>query len=275
MNNKSVSIADSNILNKTVNLSPDDEQFILNCLNTSDKLHTIFNYFKITEYNFYKIFVEFEVKKNGFISLKCEDESEEFIVLNSLLISYLTSSRTLTDLLESFEQTDLMDDHFKKIYDTNFYYQLMYTLRNFALHGHIPIYFDGLRYSFNLEYILKEGENFKFSNSAKSTLEKVRNTILEDHFDIANIDFYTTITEYHHSLLISTKQFFEVYESILKGKFTKYKELIEKYKNDDDILYLNLGNEIHSIFPNDILKWINSQDNFIQERLSFYEQQFT
>ena len=166
MNNKSVSIADSNILDKTVNLSPDDEQFILNCLKTSDKLHTIFNYFKITEYNFYKIFVEFEVKKNGFISLKCEDKSEEFIVLNSLLISYLTSSRTLTDLLESFEQTDLMDDHFKKIYDTNFYYQLMYTLRNFALHGHIPIYFDGLRYSFNLEYILKEGENFKFSNSA-------------------------------------------------------------------------------------------------------------
>ena len=66
-----------------------------------------------------------------------------------------------------------------------------------------------------------------------------------------------------------------MYESILKGKFTKYKELIEKYKNDDDILYLNLGNEIHSIFPNDILKWINSLDNFIQESLSFYEQQFT
>lgn len=63
MNNKSVSIADSNILDKTVNLNPDDEQFILKCLKTSDKLHTIFNYFKITEYNFYKIFVEFEVKK--------------------------------------------------------------------------------------------------------------------------------------------------------------------------------------------------------------------
>ncbi len=66
-----------------------------------------------------------------------------------------------------------------------------------------------------------------------------------------------------------------MYESILKGKFTKYKELIEKYKNDDDTLYLNLGNEIHSNFPKDILKWINSLDNFIQESLSFYEQQFT
>ena len=71
MNNKSVSIADSNILDKTVNLSPDDEQFILNCLKTSDKLHTIFNYFKITEYNFYKIF--------AVVALKQDDEWYNFI----------------------------------------------------------------------------------------------------------------------------------------------------------------------------------------------------
>ena len=63
MNNKSVSIADSNILDKTVNLSPDDEQFILNCLKTSDKLHTIFNYFKITEYNFIRFLLNLKSKK--------------------------------------------------------------------------------------------------------------------------------------------------------------------------------------------------------------------
>ena len=275
MNNKTLSIGDTNALVKSIKFSQDNENFILNCLKTSDKLHTILNYFKITEYNFYKIFAEFEVRKNGFISLNREDKSEEFIILNSLLISYLTSSRTLIDLLSSFERPNLMDAHFKLTYDSNFYYQLMYTLRNFALHGHIPIYFDSLRYSFNLEYILKEGENFNFSRSARITLDKIRKTISEEHLDIANIDFYTTITEYHHCLLISTKQFFEVYEGILKKQFTKYKELIKKYKNDNQKLYLYLDNEIHSVSTINIIEWIDSLNDFIQKSLSFYEQKFT
>lgn len=275
MNNKSVSIGDTNVFERSIKFNQSDEEFILNCLNKMDKLHTIVDFFRISEYSFYHIFSEFDIKNDGSISLKREYKSEEFIILNSLFISYLASSRTLIDLLKSFDKNKLMDVHIKQTYDTNFYYQLMYTLRNFALHGHIPIYFDGVKYSFNPEYILKEGEKFNFSNSAKISLEQRRKTISEDNIDITNINFYTAITEFHHSLLTLSRLFFLEYKEILRNQFTKYKKLLEKFKNDKELLYLYLNNEIHSIKTIDMIKWINSQDDFIQKSLSFYEQQFT
>lgn len=275
MNNKSVSIGNTDILEKSIKFNQTDEEFIIDCLKKLDKLHTIIDFFKISEYNFYQFFSQFDIKSNGSIVLNNENKSEEFIILNSLLISYLASSRTLIDLLQSFDKKNSMDRHFKHTYDNNFYYQLMYTLRNFALHGHIPIYFDGRRYSFNLEYILKEGEHFNFNKSAKNSLEKIKKIIFEEQLNIANIDFYTAITEYHRSLLMLIKLFFEEYRIIFKEQFTKYKELLKKFKSNNDLLYLYLNKEVHSVQTIDMVKWINSLYDYIQKSLSFFDQQFS
>lgn len=89
MNNKSVSIGNTDVLEKSIKFNQTDEEFIIDCLKKLDKLHTIIDFFKISEYNFYQFFSQFDIKSNGSIVLNNENKSEEFIILNSLLISYL------------------------------------------------------------------------------------------------------------------------------------------------------------------------------------------
>ena len=71
------------------------------------------------------------------------------------------------------------------------------------------------------------------------------------------------------------KLFFEEYRIIFKEQFTKYKELLKKFKSNNDLLYLYLNKEVHSVQTIDMVKWINSLYDYIQKSLSFFDQQFS
>ncbi|EID27881.1 hypothetical protein HMPREF1048_1359 [Streptococcus mitis SK575] len=251
MNNKSlIPMPDLN-LNDIVHLSKENEKLIVNFLSTSDELHTINQFYHVYIFNFCQIFYHFELGTNDNIRKQNGLNGDEFIIINSLLINLMSSSKTLVDLLINFDKkySQKLEKMINKIYDSELSYILIMTLRNFALHGHIPLYFNQNRYSFNLDYILKEGEKFNFSKSSKEAFTKIRDEIRHMYGDIANIAFTTTLMDFHLNLLKIYYQFYIENQALLESFFksVELKLQKEKRKIKNGQLIIEIDGELHSI----------------------------
>jgi len=145
------------------------------------------------------------------------------------------------------------------------------TLRNFALHGHIPLYFNQNRYSFNLDYILKEGEKFNFSKSSKEAFTKIRDEIRHVYGDIANIAFTKTLMDFHLNLLKIYYQFYIENQSLLESFFksVELKLQKEKRKIKNGQLIIEIDGERHGIIMSSKIAWLNK---LMQEaKINFYD----
>ena len=131
-------------LDDIVHLSKENEKLIVNFLSALDELHTINQFYHIYIFNFYQILYHFELDTNDNIIKQNGLNGDEFIIINSLLINLMSSSKTLVDLLIQFDKkySQKLEKKINKIYDSEFSYILIMTLRNFALHGHIPLSFS-------------------------------------------------------------------------------------------------------------------------------------
>lgn len=238
-------------LDDVVHLSKENEKLIVNFLSTSDELHTINQFYHVYIFNFCQIFYHFALGTNDNIRKQNGLNGDEFIIINSLLINLMSSSKTLVDLLINFDKkySQKLEKMTNKLYDSELSYILIMTLRNFALHGHIPLYFNQNRYSFNLDYILKEGEKFNFSKSSKEALTKIRDEIRHVYGDVANIAFTKTLMDFHLNLLKIYYQFYIENQSLLESFFksVELKLQKEKRKIKNGQLIIEIDGELHSI----------------------------
>lgn len=260
-------------LNDIVHLSKENEKLIVNFLSTSDELHTINQFYHVYIFNFCQIFYHFELGTNDNIRKQNGLNGDEFIIINSLLINLMSSSKTLVDLLINFDKkySQKLEKMINKIYDSELSYILIMTLRNFALHGHIPLYFNQNRYSFNLDYILKEGEKFNFSKSSKEAFTKIRDEIRHMYGDIANIAFTTTLMDFHLNLLKIYYQFYIENQSLLESFFksVELKLQKEKRKIKNGQLIIEIDGERHGIIMSSKIAWLNK---LMQEaKINFYD----
>lgn len=260
-------------LDDIVHLSKENEKLIVNFLSTSDELHTINQFYHVYIFNFCQIFYHFELGTNDNIRKQNGLNGDEFIIINSLLINLMSSSKTLVDLLINFDKkySQKLEKMINKIYDSELSYILIMTLRNFALHGHIPLYFNQNRYSFNLDYILKEGEKFNFSKSSKEALTKIRDEIRHVYGDVANIAFTKTLMDFHLNLLKIYYQFYIENQSLLESFFksVELKLQKEKRKIKNGQLIIEIDGEIHSIIMCNKTKLFNK---LMQEaKINFYD----
>ena len=260
-------------LNDIVHLSKENEKLIVNFLSTSDELHTINQFYHVYIFNFCQIFYHFELGTNDNIRKQNGLNGDEFIIINSLLINLMSSSKTLVDLLINFDKkySQKLEKMINKIYDSELSYILIMTLRNFALHGHIPLYFNQNRYSFNLDYILKEGEKFNFSKSSKEAFTKIRDEIRHMYGDIANIAFTTTLMDFHLNLLKIYYQFYIENQSLLESFFksVELKLQKEKRKIKNGQLIIEIDGECHSIIMSSKIALLNK---LMQEaKINFYD----
>mgnify|MGYP001688509900 FL=1 len=217
-------------LDDIVHLSKENEKLIVNFLSTSDELHTINQFYHVYIFNFCQILYHFELDTNDNIRKQNGLNGDEFIIINSLLINLMSSSKTLVDLLIHFDKkySQKLEKMINRIYDSEFLYILIMTLRNFALHGHIPLSFNQNRYSFNLDYILKEGEKFNFSKSSKEAFIRIRDEIRHVYGDIANIAFTKTLMDFHLNLLKIYYHFYLENQSLLEIFFKSVELKLQK-----------------------------------------------
>ena len=273
MNNKSlIPMPDLN-LDDIVHLSKENEKLIVNFLSTSDELHTINQFYHVYIFNFCQILYHFELDTNDNIRKQNGLNGDEFIIINSLLINLMSSSKTLVDLLIHFDKkySQELEKMINRIYDSEFSYILIMTLRNFALHGHIPLSFNQNRYSFNLDYILKEGEKFNFSKSSKEAFIRIRDEIRHVYGDIANIAFTKTLMDFHLNLLKIYYHFYLENQSLLEifFKSVELKLQKERRKIKNRQLIIEIDGELHSIIMSSKTALLNK---LMQEaKINFYD----
>lgn len=260
-------------LDDIVHLSKENEKLIVNFLSALDELHTINQFYHIYIFNFYQILYHFELDTNDNIRKQNGLNGDEFIIINSLLINLMSSSKTLVDLLIQFDKkySQKLEKKINKIYDSEFSYILIMTLRNFALHGHIPLSFSQNKYSFNLDYILKEGEKFNFSKSSKEAFIRIRDEIRHLYGDIANIVFTKILMDFHLNLLKIHYHFYLENQSLLESFFksVELKLQKEKRKIKNGQLIIEIDGECHSIIMSSKIALLNK---LMQEaKINFYD----
>lgn len=181
--------------------------------------------------------------------------SDDFILINTLLINYLSTSKMFIDIVEHFDNSLYDDIHSftSNKYDSSFYYQLMTELRNFSLHGHLPVYYNDNRYSFNLHYILEEGKKYNFNKTRKAKIKKISQQIREKHNDIANISFSRTLVEYHKVIIEIFEHFFTINTPNFSKEYDNFRKIIDKYKDkeQDDSVCMLLEDSLHIVNTSD------------------------
>lgn len=127
-----------------------------------------------------------------------------FVEINALLINIISAGKTLVEGMEKFIKTAIGEQRaaeFKKVYiskkyDDNFSYRFLYSLRNYAQHGYLPVSktFDG-KFCFDLRQIM-ETQHIGFSQSMKDSMESVIREISEKFNDEPHIAFTYTLDSY-------------------------------------------------------------------------------
>lgn len=273
MNNTTIIIDGTFDSEKVIKVSGKDAEILSAYLNVIDKLHTIENFIGIHVLNFNQIFYHFDLDRAGTARKVRGIVSDEFVLINSLTINFITGGKTLIDVIEQFDKksTKQISKFISSIYDNNFSYKLATTLRNFALHGHVPIYYNHGKYSFNLQYILREGSKFKFSKSFINSLIDIATKIQKEHGDIANIAYTSTIANYQYGVFQIIQVFLQNNKKFCNDLFYQAEKIIsDQLEENTNILYFEVFDEVHSINVSDMSVWYdklithisNEQDNF-------------
>ena len=251
MNNKNIIIDKSLSDKKMMKLSDDDTETISAYINIIDQIHTIENIIHIHSLNFHQIFYHFNIDRSGIVEKRNGLDCDNFSLLNSLTISFMATGKTLVEKLEQFDKksSKSLTPFINNIYDTNFSYKLIITLRNFALHGHIPVYDNEGKFSFNLQYILDEGKNFHFSSSSEKALKEIIQKIEDQYEDIANIAYTSTIVKFQHEILNILIKFFTINKKFCCELFTTSETIIQKKNKNPkrQVVYFKIFNETHAI----------------------------
>ena len=258
MNNKTILLLkdiDTSKLGEFISPTKEESSFIEKYINIQDYFKTMRESFYMTEFNFYQIFDNFIVHSDNRLTRNTKQPFNDFCVINSLVANYLAVSKMFIDLVEKFDSPSnlKLKNFISEIYDKNFYYCLMNTLRNFTLHGHLPVYYFQNKYSFNPDYIIVEGKNFKFSKSGKIRINDTASKIFNQYQLPPNISFYVTIIEYHKLLFDIFIKFFEVNRLFLEGIQTKMDLYINKHLSEvkNDTICININNSPHVLIVSD------------------------
>ena len=104
MNNTTIIIDGTFDSEKVIKVSGKDAEILSAYLNVIDKLHTIENFIGIHVLNFNQIFYHFDLARAGTARKVRGIVSDEFVLINSLTINFITSGKTLIDVIEQFDK---------------------------------------------------------------------------------------------------------------------------------------------------------------------------
>ena len=95
--------------------------------------------------NFYRLGNDDKISRNYDFDLEDTDE----YIINSLVINYISSAKTLKESIENFMKKFVVENNeinikynnecLKKLYDNVFPYRLLLRLRDFSQHGHLIV----------------------------------------------------------------------------------------------------------------------------------------
>ncbi len=194
------------------------------------ELDQLFSIFKI---NLKNILSSYTLKVDDFIvrNFDFNNTEEDFIIINALVINYISSAKTFIESIETFFTQNLgkeelgkfKENCLSKMYDEKFSYRLLIRLRDYSQHGHLPVFVSSnKKCSFNLDYILYT-PNFSHNAKLKAEMMDLKKYINDKFGKNPNISFTRMIAEFNLC-------FFEVYMSFISTVEAKLDELVNNVK---------------------------------------------
>lgn len=224
--------------------------------------------FHIYKVNLDNLLINYELMNNDNYYRKSNNlkEKDDGIVINALVINYISSAKTLIESIDSFIKEKMGDEKYNKykidclsrIYDERFSYRLLIHLRDFAQHGHLPVYISlDNKCSFDLDQILNT-PHFKHNKKLEEEMKSIAFIIQKDFGDNPRIMFVRSIAEFEVAVLEIYDYFITDVILELKKLRKELDDLIDRrpdiiYKSKDSldgfILYTMVDNNVHCMDP--------------------------
>lgn len=229
--------------------------FFLEISRHIQEIEMLFNVFRFNLLNMLDMFtltLSDELIRNGQINLQITDteaiiqdkkaslEISDKIAINALLISFISSGKTLVKSIETFIQSDFSEEFkapkglnkewISTIYDENFYYRFMIHLRDFAQHGHLPVSVTDSKFGFDLYQILNT-PHFLHNAARRKQFESIVKEILEGS-EYPRLGFTYHVAGYNLCITQLYVDFLRKSKSTFKICSRKLKSLVEKYSSN-------------------------------------------
>ena len=227
-------------LKKTILLHPpqiseQDKNVIKEIVNVTRDFLEINQLFYVFLFNSLALEDTFILKYNDklerirYVEFDCDD----FLLLNSLTINYISSGVTFVKSLEDYFKNNLdkemcsifKKEYISKKYDTCFSYRLFSLLRNYSQHGHLIVSCDLNGYCFDLNKIFNN-PHFNYNNTMLTEINNIIKKFLYKVGDYPCIAFSRSIAEYKLCLSEIYLNFINLIE----------KDMLKKYKNFNTLL---------------------------------------
>lgn len=249
------------------------------CINKVNLDNFLFNYELMNDDTFFR-------------KINCFREKDDSIIINTFVINYISSAKTLVESIENFIKENLGDDKYNtyktycvnKIYDERFSYRLLIRLRDFSQHGHLPVDVSiNKKCSFNLQQILNT-PHFKHNKKLENEMINISSKILKEFGDNPRIMFTRSIAEFEISILEIYNYFITEASIEVKKLKKKFDELISRrpdiiYKSKDSldgfILYKIKDKNVHCVDPRqDPIKMMENISAEVKKELENAKKEF-
>ena len=211
------------------------------------EIDQLFHIFKI---NLREILLNYELNCDDTIVRKIDlsYDEEDMIIINTLVINYISSAKTFVESIETFINKNMAEEDVKKfkvdclskIYDEKFSYRLLIRLRDYAQHGHLPVYMSyNKKCSFDLDQILFT-PNFSHNKKIQNEMIELRQKIYNEFGDNPRIMFTMSIAEFQLCILKIYIYFIDLIKEKLVDLVNKMDTLIKErpdviYKSEDSL----------------------------------------
>lgn len=214
------------------------------------------------------------------------DHTMDPIVVNAMTQNVFISSVTLINEIEAYLQ-DIDENYttqFKQLcsekYENSFYYRLATLIRNYSVHGHLSVSFDGERFCFDLRQILGT-PHFNLKDKYKEEFKKIIDTTIDRYNFYPRISYTLTIADYiptviklySSSLEMISAHIHKVYDSYQKLINDNSEEIASSSIGGQCIAYKSENNELHVIsISSDLVREFEEQQVKAEALYTKYKQ---
>ncbi len=253
-------------------MTNEDRDYIKRHIEITRHIQEIDQLFHIFRVNLKNILYFYDLNNDDTISCKniLDIGESELTIINSMVINYISSGKTLKESIENFMKLNIGEDSIKytkfksevinKIYDDVFYFRFLLRIRDFAQHGHIPVSVDfENKYCFNIEKILQT-PHFEHNKKLKSEMEHIWKEIYDKYHNHPRIIFTVSLAEFNLAIIKIHKSFIDIIEDELQKSKDKVKFILQESPNyiynskdcfNGFVFYDNYNGFLHCFNPKD------------------------